>query len=392
MVTYGSHLKSRPTVMKKFIYSLFLACASSCMLAYAGDDAPVRYLRVANWSMYIDFDDTMDPDLPVVQRSPTLREFAEKYNCVIEYHEFDSFQAMLAKFIQLDGFYDIMVTSCGYTGNIMPLDVIMPFDASLIPNLQTLDEEARHPPTDPDGRYLIPYLNDYVGLAFRKDKIGQDTLTWGEYFDPPITWKGHVGMLEIAPVIFATAIISAGKDYPHATTADFIEAQQRISSLPYNFNPLITDDPAVLADKLLEGEIWATPLYAPDAQALLARADENIAFVIPEDGSEFYYDYFIINRTSKNKETAHLFINHILEPDVLGRISAYLGAGAPSSAARAVRNSLDPPLVPSAVDENGHLLERLQITFSVSPEIESRWLDILLNRPHDESLLPEQMN
>ncbi|MDR0993194.1 MAG: extracellular solute-binding protein [Verrucomicrobiota bacterium] len=345
--------------------------------AWADESAePRKSLRIANWSMYIDFDDNMPEDLPPEKRSPTLREFAEKFNCDIEYHEFDTFDSMLAKFTELSGFYDIMVLSCGYTRSIMALGWLLPIPEEKIPNLKIVDDSARHPPPDPDGRYLIPYLNDYVGLAFRNDILATTNLTWGEYFNPPSSWQGHVGLYDSPPVMFALAIISSGKDYPNATSADFSEAQAKIANLRNRFSPTISDDPTVLSDKLLSGELWATPLYAPDAQALLSKST-NISFLIPEDGSEYYYDYFIVNKDSQNQDLAFEFINFVLDPQILGRISAYLGAGATSEEARLVSRELATPMVPAAMTPDGKPLPRLQITYALNPEIEARWLSIM---------------
>lgn len=360
---------------------LLLCLSMAAGYAVADEDAPKRHLRIANWSSYIDLDSD-DESLPLEVRSPTLRGFAEKFNCTVEYHEFDSPLNQILKFNQLGGFYDIMVASCNFSATIMPLNVIMPFDDTLIPNLRLLDEEARHPPPDMEGRFLIPYLEGYHGLAFRKDKIGKDTLTWTEYFDPPESWKEHIGILDIPSVIFASAVISKGGHFPTATTEELAEAHQLIANLFQNYKPFVSNDPAELSRKLLSGEIWVVPLATPDGQLLMAQnKDENLAFVIPEEGSEYYVDYFIINRHSQNKETAHLFINYVLEPENLGRIAAYLGSIAPSAAAREVSAAHSQPLVPSAVDENGEILEHLQVFFALSPEIEARWLDILQNHP-----------
>lgn len=374
----------RNNMTKTFPFWLILAGLLFSAVAFAAEEAPKRHLRVANWSSYIDIDNP-DESLPLELRSPTLRDFAEKFNCTIEYHEFDSPLNLILKFSQLNGFYDIMVASCNYSGTVMPLNVIMPFDESLIPNLRLLDDAARYPPADIEGRFLIPYLQDYLGLAFRKDTLGKDAVSWNEYYNPPADWKGHVGLMDIASVMFASAVISAGGDFPNATPEDLAEAHRRLANLFQNFSPYISDDPTALSSKLGNNEIWVTPLYAPDAQLAIEQyGADKIGFIIPEEGSEYYFDYFIINRFSKNKETAHLFINYMLEPEVSGRIAAYLGSTPPSAAARAVRDRYAPPRVPSVLNERGETLDNLQITFALSPEIEARWLALHQARPEKE--------
>jgi len=60
----------------------------SCALAGDGSsELPV--LRILNWSDYIEIDEEADASLPIVARSPILREFAARHGCEIDYHEFE---------------------------------------------------------------------------------------------------------------------------------------------------------------------------------------------------------------------------------------------------------------------------------------------------------------
>ena len=43
--------------------------------------------------------------------------------------------------------------------------------------------------------------------------------------------------------------------------------------------------------------------------------NENVEFVVPEEGSDLFADVLMIIASSENKEAAHAFINFILEPE-----------------------------------------------------------------------------
>ncbi|MFJ8114211.1 ABC transporter substrate-binding protein [Streptomyces sp. NPDC096132] len=44
--------------------------------------------------------------------------------------------------------------------------------------------------------------------------------------------------------------------------------------------------------------------------------DKSIGFVVPEEGSDLWTDTMVILKSSRNKEAAHAFINHVLDADV----------------------------------------------------------------------------
>lgn len=380
---------SKGLIMKKYIVcvSILVSFAwGDALFAATQEDASIQpttaagekpTLRVLNWSEYIDLDDDLPADLPIAQRSPTLREFAEQNQCNVEYFEFDEFTDMVSQFLNLPGFYDIMVVTCGNTRQILSMDWLLPIPEDQLPNLRYIDASARTPPPDPEGQYLIPFLCDYTGLLFRSDRIDPEQVTWKNYFNPPKEWKEHIGVFDSPPVMFAAAAIANGiKDYGQAGTKDIQYAQRTLLSLLEKATPSLLDQPDVMREALVTGDIWIMPAYSPDAN-FIVEADPSIQFVIPPEGAEYYRDYMVVHRESQNPDLAFAFVNHILDPEVSGRISAYLGANVPSAEARKVQVRIDPFHIPSPMDVEGRLVPGMQITYDMNPEIQALWLEAL---------------
>ncbi|MDR0993193.1 MAG: extracellular solute-binding protein [Verrucomicrobiota bacterium] len=335
--------------------------------------APARQtLRILNWRYYIDFDDDLPEDLPAEERSPTLRDFAEKFNCDIEYHEFDDFEDMSRKFSAIPGFHDIMMLSCTHTTSLVETGWLLTIPPEKIPNAVYLDTAVRYPPSDPSGTHLIPYLNDYMGILYRNDKIRLDSLSWNQFFDPPAEWAGHMALMDYGPDMFASTLIAGGvKEVDKATREQIQQAQARIEHLAKNFFPVLADSPE---DMMVADEaIWIAPVYASNAAQVL-RDNPQLSFFLPSGGTDYYHDYMVIHRETQHPDLAIAFLNYLLEPDVMGRISAYVNGDAPSAAARAIRNRLDPPLVPSATDANGAPLPGMQVRYTFEPLYELLWV------------------
>jgi putrescine transport system substrate-binding protein len=53
---------------------------------------------------------------------------------------------------------------------------------------------------------------------------------------------------------------------------------------------------------------------------------------VPEEGAPFWSDVMVVANKSANPDQAHMFINYIMRPEVIARISQQLGYPAPHKA------------------------------------------------------------
>ena len=66
---------------------------------------------------------------------------------------------------------------------------------------------------------------------------------------------------------------------------------------------------------------------------LLAAENENLAYAVPKEGTNLWFDGMAIPKTSKNKELAEKFINYMMRPDVAAKNSEYIKFASPNKAA-----------------------------------------------------------
>lgn len=85
-------------------------------------------------------------------------------------------------------------------------------------------------------------------------------------------------------------------------------------------NPILVDAetenalPAILSGKAVIMIGWAQDARQAEIQ------NESIAYILPEDGTLLWGDAFVIPANSENKETAELFLNFLLRPEVGAQI------------------------------------------------------------------------
>ena len=116
---------------------------------------------------------------------------------------------------------------------------------------------------------------------------------------------------------------------------------------------------------LANGNICIAAGFSGDVLQAADRADEagkgiDIAYVIPKEGANLWFDMMAIPADAANVEQAHAFINFLLEPEVIAEVSDYVGYANPNTKADAfmdeeVRN--DPSVYPPQA-----VLDRLYIS------------------------------
>ena len=75
-------------------------------------------------------------------------------------------------------------------------------------------------------------------------------------------------------------------------------------------------------DKMESGEAWLAPYYSGDAGTLVEN-NENIKFIVPEEGTNYFVDAMCIPATAEHKKEAELYINFMCDPEISEELSIY---------------------------------------------------------------------
>ena len=64
--------------------------------------------------------------------------------------------------------------------------------------------------------------------------------------------------------------------------------------------------------------------------------NENLAYVVPSEGPNLWFDNIVIPKTVGNKEGAYAFINFLLRPEIAAQNAKYVGYATPNKDALAL--------------------------------------------------------
>jgi putrescine transport system substrate-binding protein len=142
---------------------------------------------------------------------------------------------------------------------------------------------------------------------------------------------------------------------------------------------------------LANGDICVAFGYSGDVFQAANRAKEakngvNIAYAIPKEGANLWFDLLaILPRTPATPKKPMAFINYLLDPQVIAKVSASVGYANPNPAAK---QYMDQDLVnnPSRCTRPQEVLDKLYISYHPAPS------DHASDDPLLEQSEVEQMN
>ena len=287
-------------------------------------------VRIYNWSDYIGTD--------------TLAEFESTTGIKTKYDVFDSNETLEGKLLAGHTGYDVVVPSNHFLGKQIKAGAFQKLDKSQLPNYKNLDPELlkRLEKNDPGNQYAVPYLWGTNGIGYNVEKVkaalGVDTIdSWAVLFEPENIKKLQkcgVAFLDSADEMMPAVLNYMGRNPNSTDEKDYKDAEAKLLKVrPYvtyfNSSKYISD--------LANGEICVSAGFSGDVFQAKSRAEEagkgvNIAYAIPKEGGNLWFDMLAIPADAPDVKAAHAFINYILKPEVIAKVSDEVGYANPNPA------------------------------------------------------------
>lgn len=327
----------------KGIVAASLATALSMGAAFAQEE---KVLHVYNWSDYIAED--------------TVANFEKETGIKVVYDVFDSNEVLEAKLLAGNTGFDLVVPSSDFLARQIQAGVFQTLDKSKLPNLSNMDPDIMKilADKDPDNAHSIPYLGGTTGIGFNPKKVaevmGPDFKmdSWDAVLKPENLSKLKkcgVSFLNAPTEIMSTVLHYIGKDPNSTNAADYKEAGKLLSTL----RPYITYfHSSQYINDLANGDICVAIGWSGDVMQAKKRADEaknsvTVDYVIPKEGALVFYDMLAIPSDAKHPENAHAFINYLMKPEVIAKVSNYVSY--------ASGNKASVPLVDAVIRNNPNI-------------------------------------
>ena len=309
-----------------------LAGLIAAAIALPAAQAADRTVNVYNWSDYIG--------------ETTLADFQQASGIKVLYDVFDSNESLEGKLLAGRSGYDLVVPSNNFLGKQIKAGAFQKLDRSLLPNWNNLDPALlkQLQTNDPGNQYSVPYLWGTNGIGYNvakvKEVLGVDEIdSWAVLFEPENMAKlatCGVSFLDSGDEMIPSVLNYLGLDPNSHDPDDYAQAEAKLLAV----RPYVTyfHSSKYIGD-LANGDICVAAGFSGDILQAADRADEagkniEIAYVIPKEGGNLWFDMLAIPVDAANVSEAHSFINYLLEPEVIAGVSEYVGYANPNPAAR----------------------------------------------------------
>jgi len=322
----------------KKIICIALVLALSLPLFACGGGSKVT-LNVLNWGDYI------DPSL--------LRQFEDETGISVKYTTMTSNEEMLVKLASPDNIYDVCFPSDYIIEKLIAENLLYALDKDNIPNLKNIDSRFLDLSFDPGNQYSVPYMWGTVGILYNTTMVSDTVDSWNILWDEK--YAGEILMYDSMRDTIGITLKKLGYDINTRNEEDILAAQEALIAQKPLVRAYLTDD---IKMELINGNAAMGVVYSGDAVYCISE-NPDLAYVVPKEGSNVWFDNIIVPKTSQHTAEAEKFINFLCDAEVAAQNSDYIGYSTPNAAALALMGSdyIDDPTYNPPQD----VLDRCQI-------------------------------
>ena len=254
-------------------------------------------VNVCSWGEYID--------------EELITQFEEETGIIVNYQTAESNEALYSLLKSGAGDYDVIVPSDYMISQLIEEDMLAELDYGNIPNFDLIDQRFKNLPYDPENKYTVPYAWGTVGIIYNTAMVDEPITSWGAMFDTK--YAGNVLMFRNSRDAMATALLYLGYSLNTTDEGELREAFQLLADAKKNgvYQSFVMDE---IYQKMEGGNAAIGAYYAGDYLTMLEN-NEDLAFVIPDEGSNWFMDAMCVLKDAPHKEEAEAWINFIASTD-----------------------------------------------------------------------------
>ena len=271
-----------------------LACVLLAVLIVTGAAARSdRVVNVCSWGEYIDED--------------LITQFEEETGIRVNYQTAESNEALYSLIKMGGADFDVIVPSDYMIGRLIEEDMLAELDYSAIPNYDLIDEQYKSLSFDPENKYTVPYTWGTVGIIYNTAMVDEPITSWSAMFDEK--YAGQVLMINNSRDALMAALCYLGYDINTTDESQLEEAFQLIYDAKNKgvYQAFVMDE---IFGKMEGGNAAIAMYYAGDYLTMLEN-NEDLAFVVPDEGSNWFVDAMCVLKSSQHTAEAMEWINFI---------------------------------------------------------------------------------
>lgn len=258
----------------------------------------------------------------------TLKEFEKKYNIRVNVDTFDDMETMYQKVKSGGVKYDVILVSDALMPRMINENLVKELNKENIPNISQMDDDYLDLDIDKGNKYSVPYMFGTVGIVYNKDVIKEPVDSWDALWNEE--YKDKIFMFNTYRDIMGAALKKLGYSLNTTNKQEIEEAKE----LLVKQKPLVTMYGSDAGTTMIPaGETDINMIWSGEGLNLQAEND-NLVYVVPKEGANFWIDSLCIPHNAENVEAAEKFINFVSDKESALRIADEIGYTTPNREAR----------------------------------------------------------
>lgn len=289
-------------------------------------------LTVFNYGEYLD---------PVM-----LAKFTDETGIRIKYEEATTPEEMYTKFSSGAISYDLLCTSDYMLKRLIDEGKAQKIDHSAMENYSNIDSKFSDlsKSFDPDGEYTVPYFWGTVGLLYNTKEVDKPVDSWDDLFNGK--YSGSIIMQDSMRDSFMVALKYLGYSLNTRDEAQIREAAELLKKQKPEVESYLVDE---ARDEVVAENAVMAVVYSGEAY-LGHQYNEDLAYVVPKEGSNLWIDSWIVTDKCKNTDAAVKFLDFLCREDVAKANFEYIYYSTPNKAVISSMDdelATDPAIIPS---------------------------------------------
>ncbi len=272
------------------------ACFVATVAFLTGATNAQPTVNVCSWGEYIDED--------------LITRFEEETGIAVNYQTAESNEALYSLLKSGAGDYDVIVPSDYMISQLIEEGMLEPLDYGNIPNFSLIDDRFKNLSYDPENLYTVPYTWGTVGIIYNRAAVEEPITSWSAMFDE--RYAGEVLMFRNSRDAIAIALSYLGYSLNTTDPLQLREAYQLLADAKSKgvYQAFVMDE---IFQKMEGGNAAIGAYYAGDYLSMAENAAEGVdlAFVVPEEGSNWFMDAMCVLKDAPHKAEAEAWINFI---------------------------------------------------------------------------------
>ena len=250
----------------------------------------VNEVNVYNWGEYID--------------QSVLDDFEAQTGIHVNYRTFDSNETMYSVVSGGGANYDVIIPSDYMISRLIDEDMLEPINFDNVPNFSDVDPSLKNPDYDPENLYSVPYMWGVLGVIYDTTVVDEaDTGSWDLMWNEK--YADDIVMFDNSRDAIGIALKRLGCSYNTTDPAQITAAVDTLIEQKPILQAYCMDD---IFGKL-EGKNASIGAYYYGDYLTMVENNPDLAFYIPEEGTNLYVDAMCIPKGAPHKENAEAFIN-----------------------------------------------------------------------------------